>query len=50
MKTRSELVYEFMVAITSSYSHTYIDKEEALLICNQAENLADQYLKFISGV
>ena len=48
MKTRQEMVYEFMLSIAGSYEYA-IDAATALTVRHQAEALADEYLKYISG-
>ena len=49
MKTRTEMVYDFMLALSSGFRESMADAD-AMAIRKRAERLADQYLEFISGV
>lgn len=51
MKTRQEMVYEFMIALASAYStvESSMDAKDAEYVCRSAERLADAYLQYVSG-
>ena len=50
MKTRSEMIYDFMIAMAAGIdSENPFDREDAAYLRGAAEKLADEYLKLMSG-
>ena len=51
MKTRQEMVYEFMIALASAFSvvENPMESSDAEYVCKAAQRLADAYIKHISG-
>ena len=50
MKTRQEMVYDFMIALAGGVdSENPFDQGDAEYLRKSAEKLADEYIKYISG-
>ena len=50
MKTRSEMIYEFMIAMAGGInSENPFDQDDVVYLRRAAEKLADEYIKYISG-
>lgn len=49
MKTRDEMIYEFMLASLASIQDKDLNKNNAQYVLKGAINLTDVYLKYLNG-